>query len=267
MKVFISWSGNRSRAVADLMADWIKCVLQATQPWMSDRDIDRGSLWFSEINGQLQEISVGIVCLTNENKGKPWILFEAGALAKGISSSRVCTFLIDLDRSELEDPLAQFNHTFPTEAGLRSLIETLNVRLGDQRLEDRILDQVFRRYWDDFEKRFSEILEKHPPVTNEQPKSEQKFLSEILEVTRGLEQNMRRIEARLEPELVKSNPPVFQHRLARIPLELLFDDAIKAGIPDNMVPLYVAERCPLPIGPIELEWAKHLANSSQPKQP
>ncbi len=49
MNVFISWSGPRSRAVAELLRDWIKCVLQATRPWISTRDLDRGSMWFNDI--------------------------------------------------------------------------------------------------------------------------------------------------------------------------------------------------------------------------
>ena len=88
MKVFISWSGERSKQVAEVLNDWIQCVIQAVDPWMSSKDIDRGALWFSEITDQLANTSIGIICLTKENKTKPWILFEAGALAKGLSSSR-----------------------------------------------------------------------------------------------------------------------------------------------------------------------------------
>ena len=94
MKVFMSWSGARSRAAAELLSNWTKCVIQATQPWISTRGIDRGALWFSSINDELKDTTVGIVCLTHENKNKPWILFEAGALAKGLANSRVCTFLV-----------------------------------------------------------------------------------------------------------------------------------------------------------------------------
>ena len=86
MKVFLSWSGERSKAVAELLNNWLCCVIQAARPWISTRDIDRGALWFSEINEQLQDTSVGIICLTQENKNKPWILFEAGALTKGLST-------------------------------------------------------------------------------------------------------------------------------------------------------------------------------------
>ncbi|HHQ6082069.1 TPA: TIR domain-containing protein, partial [Enterobacter hormaechei subsp. steigerwaltii] len=111
MKVFISWSGQRSKVVAEIFSDWLKCVIQASQPWISTRDIDRGAIWFSEINDKLKDVSVGVVCLTQENKNKPWILFETGALAKGLTTNRVCTFLIDLNPEDLQDPLAQFNHT------------------------------------------------------------------------------------------------------------------------------------------------------------
>ena len=96
MKIFISWSGERSRQVADLLSNWIQCVLQAVDPWLSSKDIDRGSLWFSEITNQLSNTHNGIVCLTKANLNKPWILFESGALAKGLNSNRVYTFLIDL---------------------------------------------------------------------------------------------------------------------------------------------------------------------------
>jgi hypothetical protein len=68
MKVFLSWSGSRSKEVANLLSEWLCCVIQAARPWISTRDLDRGSLWFGEINDQLKDTSVGIICLTQENK-------------------------------------------------------------------------------------------------------------------------------------------------------------------------------------------------------
>lgn len=67
MKVFISWSGERSRKVAELLDDWLQCVIQAPEPWMSSKDIDRGALWFTEISDQLAGTGIGIVCLIKEN--------------------------------------------------------------------------------------------------------------------------------------------------------------------------------------------------------
>ncbi|WP_051082020.1 TIR domain-containing protein [Thiobacillus thioparus] len=200
MKVFISWSGARSRAVAELLNDWIKCVIQATRPWISTRDIDRGALWFSEISDQLKDTSVGIVCLTQENKDKPWILFEAGALAKGLSYNRVCTFLIDLKSADLEDPLAQFNHTFPSKDSMWGLVRTLNGCLGSNTLDERVLEQVFSTYWHQFETKFKEILKLNPQGEKPEPRSEKNLLAEILENTRFLNTRLRKLEMRAERE-------------------------------------------------------------------
>lgn len=202
MKVFISWSGNRSRAVAELLNDWVKCVLQATRPWLSTRDIDRGALWFSEIHDQLKDTSVGIVCLTQENKTRPWILFESGALAKGLSTNRVCTFLIDLKPTDLEDPLAQFNHTLPERSSVWELIRTLNNCLSANALDERILAQVFETYWGQFEARFASALAKNQPSEKAEPRPKDDILAEILENTRHLHSRIRRLEARSERDLM-----------------------------------------------------------------
>ncbi|MDK2353528.1 TIR domain-containing protein [Enterobacter hormaechei] len=195
MKVFISWSGQRSKVVAEIFSDWLKCVIQASQPWISTRDIDRGAIWFSEINDKLKDVSVGVVCLTQENKNKPWILFETGALAKGLTTNRVCTFLIDLNPEDLQDPLAQFNHTTPNNHSVWELTRTINACLVDKALDERILRQVFDTYWPQFEESFNVALKDNPPQEVVPPRTEQDILTEILNNTRTLNQRVRALEA------------------------------------------------------------------------
>jgi len=195
MNVFISWSKSLSKDCAEILRDWIKCTLQASEPWISSKDIDKGSLWFNEINDQLKDTKVGIVCLTKENKENPWILFESGALAKGLSANRVCTFLIDLTPADLSNPLAQFNHTLPDEEGMKSLLTTINKELGDNALEDRILDQVFDTYWPIFNQRFKDVIGNAPAPENIEPsRSSDDILTEILYTTRTMEKRIRQIE-------------------------------------------------------------------------
>lgn len=194
MKIFISWSGKRSLAVAEVVSDWIKCVLQASQPWISTRHIERGSLWFSEINEKLKDVSVGIVCLTQENKNKPWILFETGALAKGLVGNRVCTFLVDLNPSDLVDPLAQFNHTQPNEQSVRELVKTLNVCMGEHALEERVLEKIFDIYWPSFLDDFSRALDENPQNEVVPPRNDKDILTEILENTRALGRRVSMLE-------------------------------------------------------------------------
>lgn len=194
MKVFLSWSGDRSKAVAELLDEWIQCVIQAVDPWMSSKDIDRGSLWFSEITDQLQNTSIGIICLTQDNKNKPWILFEAGALAKGLSSSRVCTFLIDLEPSDVGNPLAQFNHTNAQEESMWALVLTLNKSLKERALKEKVLEEVFETYWPKFESKFKEIIAQTPSEAVQEQRSENEILIEILSATRAFDKRLRLVE-------------------------------------------------------------------------
>lgn len=229
MKVFLSWSGQRSKEVANLLSDWLCCVIQASRPWISTRDLDRGSLWFGEINDQLKDTTVGIICLTQENKTRPWILFEAGALAKGLSTSRVCTLLVDLEPKDIEDPLAQFNHTFPTRESVLGLVKTLNSTLASNGLDNRILEQVFDTYWPQFEKRFADILSSTEAQPPSKPRPKEDVLGEILENTRLLNSRIRRIEHETERSRMRE---------MEMPINVIPDEAIamaKAGMPIEML--------------------------------
>ncbi|MDB6154771.1 MAG: hypothetical protein JWL90_3224 [Chthoniobacteraceae bacterium] len=197
MKVFLSWSGNRSKAIAEVLDTWIKCVIQAVTPWISTKNIDRGSIWFSEISDQLADTKLGIICLTQENKNKPWILFEAGALAKGLNSNRVCTILIDLKPSDIiANPLSQFNHTTPDKDGIWQLVQTINSVLGDKALSPTVLERVFETYWPQFEEKFKAVLESVPYLADETPQPKEALLEEILTTMRGLERQVRQLESK-----------------------------------------------------------------------
>lgn len=205
MKVFISWSGDRSKQVAELLDDWIQCVIQAVDPWMSSKDIDRGALWFTEISDQLSNTSVGIVCLTKENKDKPWILFESGALAKGLSSNRVCTFLIDLSPTDLENPLAQFNHTFPTRDSVWELVRTINLTLKEKALKESILEKVFDTYWSQFEDDFKRIIDTTPVTEITAKRKDNDIMLDVLSTVRLLDRRLRSIESNNDRRFINEN--------------------------------------------------------------
>lgn len=230
MKVFLSWSGERSKQVANLLSDWLSCVIQASRPWVSTRDLDRGTLWFGEINDQLKDTSVGVICLTQENKNRPWILFEAGALAKGLTTSRVCTLLIDLETKDIEDPLAQFNHTFPNRDSVLGLVRTLNSALGTQGLDTKILEQIFDTYWEQFEEKFKDILKRTESAEPAKPRPKEDVLGEILENTRALSNRIRRME--MDSERVRSRPEYeFSPRQVREEVKTLME----LGLPAELV--------------------------------
>jgi hypothetical protein len=184
VKVFISWSGERSKAVAEALHYWLPKVIQVLEPWLSAADIDKGTRWRSEITNELEQSDIGIICLTPENLTIPWILFEAGALSKKQQNAYVCTFLYDLNPADVKEPLAQFQATKATEDDIRRLIKTINSVLPQSRLSESDITEIFNVWWPELEKRLENIPK--PKDKLEAQREEREILEEILESVRAL---------------------------------------------------------------------------------
>jgi len=185
MKVFISWSKERSGLIADALKKWLPKVIQSIEPWISV-EIDKGKPWSEEIKNNLEDTKIGIICLCQENLDEPWILFEAGALAK-TKSARVCTFLLDITPANVRQPLGQFNHTRYEKEDVRKLIHTINNALSEcneRPLEKNILDESFDKYWEDLDKELNEIKTKFQPKESIQ-RPDRELLEEILAIMRN----------------------------------------------------------------------------------
>jgi hypothetical protein len=94
MKVFISWSGDTSHALALALHDWLPDVLQSVEPWVSSEDIAKGAFWSTELVEALQQAHFGLCCLTPDNVSSPWMAFEAGAMIQRQSRARVSPVLL-----------------------------------------------------------------------------------------------------------------------------------------------------------------------------
>lgn len=186
MKVFICWSEERSRVVAETLRTWLRRVIQELKPFLSTQDIRSGKRWIPEIAGELSETKFGILCLTAENLDSPWLNFEAGALSKTIDDKTfVCPYLIGgLQPAEVPDPLGQFQSNPATKEGTQKLLKTINSVLAGKKLEEDVLNDAFDKYWPDLE----EVLQNLPPVKGEgRPKRKvEDMVEEILNTVRGL---------------------------------------------------------------------------------
>jgi hypothetical protein len=193
MKVFISWSDERSKKVADVFSDWLPQIIQALEPWISS-NIAKGARSTAEISSEIEKSKIGIICLTPENLDNNWILFEAGALSK-MSDTKVCTFLLDLTPSDIKPPLSQFQHTIFTKEDVFKLINTINQQLSksdEKPLADKTLRQVFDRSWPEFNDSITEIVQSRPEKTK-QIRSDRDILEEILTLVR-MQNPLRREE-------------------------------------------------------------------------
>lgn len=146
MKLFISWSGEQSREVATALSKWFPVVLRGIRPFISD-DIEKGSRWQAKLDSELDTTDYGILCLTQQNIAAPWLLYEAGALAKSVASSRVATILIDLKAADVEAPLANFQNTLLERADMFKLVKDINARFDDARYLDADLTRQFDAHW------------------------------------------------------------------------------------------------------------------------
>lgn len=193
MNVFISWSGPRSRFLADALRAWLPLVIQSIKPWMSDQDIATGSRWLAEISKKLSDARVGIICVTPENQTSPWLLFEAGALSKTLEQSFVCPILFELSPSQLAGPLAQFQASDTSRDGIEKLLNTLNQALNDNRLRDEDLGEILEVWWPKLSARVREM----PSTSEAMPhkRTVENILEEIVENTR---EQLRRENIRLE---------------------------------------------------------------------
>jgi hypothetical protein len=181
MKLFISWSGARSKSVARALRDLLPEVLQDAEPWMSEHDISAGQRWGSELNTKLDGCNIGIICITKENVAAPWLLFEAGSLAKSVASSRVIPYRLGINATDVPFPLAQFQGVDANSEGTKKLIETCN-ELRPTALRPDRLERVFSRWWPDLEERLAKIPD---DIMVDNPiRSERSLLEEVLELVR-----------------------------------------------------------------------------------
>lgn len=184
MKVFISWSGNNSKKLAESLRGWLPSVLQAVKPYFTPSDIEKGARWNTDIVKELESSQVGILCVTRDNLHSDWVMFEAGALSRSLENACVCPVLFGIHNTDLAGPLKQFQTTEFEKDDFRKLVSVINAKLGDQKLQAKTLDSVFDKWWPELQSEISQILEKFDDVDAEPVRSDRDILEEILGLTR-----------------------------------------------------------------------------------
>ena len=142
MKVFVSWSGELSKEIAEVLKKWIPCIIQSVEVFYSPEDIEKGDNWDATISSELSECNYGIICLTPENTMAPWINFEAGAIKP----------------SDIKGPLSRYQATRFEKQDFFQLLKSINSAL-DSPLELTILQNAFEAMWATLDAEATEIDE------------------------------------------------------------------------------------------------------------
>jgi len=158
MKVFLSWSGDRSKAVATALNDLLPAILQPITCWMSEGGIAKGKPWFDQLSSALDGILFGVFCVTPENRDSVWMQWEAGFLSStsAIGDRHVAPLAIGMSKGSLSGPFAIYQGTDCEKEDLFRLVRDINSALHeDKRVPLPTLERTFGYVWPELEKRIA----------------------------------------------------------------------------------------------------------------
>lgn len=218
MKVFISWSGTRSQSVAQSLKDWMPLVLHYVEPWLSEADVAAGERWAQALAKELESCNFGIICVTRENVASPWVLFEAGSLAKSLQGSKVIPLLLDLEFSEIGGPLAQFQAKKLDMDGVNEVLHSLN-QAAQHPVPEARAKQLFDALWPQFNSQIATIPKQ--PASAKPIRPHQEVLEELVSGVRSLESRFKALEEtvnndsarRLRPRRFRRFHPMMFHEM------------------------------------------------------
>jgi hypothetical protein len=214
MKVFLSWSGDQSRAVAEALKGWLPLVLHYINPWVSSQDIKAGARWADAVTEELEGSNFGILCLTKDNQSAPWMLFEAGALSNAISAGAVCPYLLDIEIRDLTGPLSQFQAKKTNETSTRELLLAIN-NSASEPLPEQNLVEISDGLWPKLENKLAEIPEAKQR-TEPQPRPESEILEELVQAVRAMDRRFEGLERTVEDPLVAEHVRLLENHFAKV---------------------------------------------------
>lgn len=147
MDIFLSWSGAAGRRVALALRGLLR-ELPGTDAFVAEADVLSGSDWRQTIAERLSRCDAAIICLTADGMDRPWLLFEAGAVA-GRGASRVVPYLVHVAPNDVPGPLQAFQWRCATEEDTRRMLAELAPGVE--------LDAAFERQWPALERALAEV--------------------------------------------------------------------------------------------------------------
>ena len=204
MKVFISWSGNKSHRVALVFREWLPSVIQSVVPYVSSEDIDKGARWSTDITKELEDSTFGILCVTKDNLNAPWLSFEAGALSKTMDKSFVSPFLFDIKRAEVNGPILQFQSTIFEKEDIKKLLSTINKACGEEGISESMLDKAFEVWYPTLEKDLNELHDLNDEDVEDSGTDIEAHMSSIIEELLELSRDNQKLLRNPDPKLFES---------------------------------------------------------------
>jgi TIR domain len=194
MRVFISWSGELSKQLAEAIRDWLPNVLQYVKPYFTVADTEKGARWENEISKQLEASNFCIIALTRESLNSNWIMFEAGAISRSVEKTRICAILFGIEPIDVKGPLAAFQATRFSKEEVCKLVKTINANAGDAAIESERLDRSFDMWWPRLEESESKIISEAGSAAKAPRREERDLLEEVVGQSRAHAEQLSEIQ-------------------------------------------------------------------------
>ena len=166
MKIFISWSKEKSSELAHSIDDFLKGMFRdKIASWISDENIVSGTRPMTEIKKALTTCDKGIFCLTKNNYESPWIMYEAGAMSMHESANNenaILTILFDnLKIEKVKDgPLGQYQLRIYSYENIKTFAKEINdiLQTFDS---DELFKKQFDLNWNVLNEKVKQILHRY----------------------------------------------------------------------------------------------------------
>jgi len=214
LKIFISWSGEKSREIANATSDWVKFIFPSVKTWISTRDINAGDRSMSEIEDGLKDAEFGIICVTPENQNANWINFEAGAISRSVGGVAKVAPIIDGFRSkaDLKGPLAQFQTSLADQEGFTALAKGINKHLDEEHgRNEEALKKALKLYWPELEATLEKIRARFTTpgiIASPVERSQEDMLEEVLVSVRDMARRLDELPPSLSARNYAHHVPV-----------------------------------------------------------
>ena len=125
MKVYLSWSGELGRRTSNVLRTALRELIPNIEVWSPGSDITAGTRWIDEIRYAIEDSKIAVVCFTKESLDSPWLLYELGFMGSRSDVTTVILWLVDVQYSELFDPLTQFQAIRSDSQSFHRLVELI----------------------------------------------------------------------------------------------------------------------------------------------
>ena len=225
MKIFVSWSGELSKQIAQELKTWLPCFFDAVEVFYSPKDIAKGDEWDAKIIQELSESSYGIVCLTSENTNAPWINFEAGAITNALNS-KVAPLMVDIKPSDIKGPLKRYQGTRLEKDDMRQLIFDIN-EATEKPSDKTVLETRFNAMWDTAYAAIKKCIDDYSPAKIEdaesEPTAKNDAIEEILQLIRKQNALLNTPEQLLPEEYIRT---IMRKRASGVSDTVIMDEMI-----------------------------------------